>query len=523
MKLKYLVAIILLGLVAPSHAQYFQFTQYNFSLQRINPALVGSTRYATASLLSRTQKTGGDFNVRSNLLSVTYPFLSRSTGQPWSGIGIALLDDRSGGVYTSQEVILSYALHLRIDRFQTLSMGFNGVLKTNRISLDGYNTSLQYIPDRGFNNSIPTGENIPELRETYHTFSAGVYWQQSDRKKMKTAYWGFSLFDFNRPTDSFLGSNNHLSSTFIIEGGFRALQQRELSVYPEVLLTSSSGNLTLNTGIRFQYDVKPMPNQTPSVRIDVLTKYVPGRSGIIGFQFHRENFSFGASYDFPFLVNNAGNLGSLEIGLEFRKLVSTKDEKIRAKRAKEIEFRKKSAKIITPKNNPKPAKQPLDTLNSFATKDNSISESTDSTTLKKLIVVQQFDSTKLKYEADAGRVKHEPYLVEKITLRFQFSYNSVDLDDDTEEFLNDLSKTLEANPQLQIKIIGHTDNIGSPKYNEKLSMRRAEEVKRFLTKRGINSDRIQAVGKGMDEPIMNNESEANRALNRRVEILLMAN
>ncbi|MFM7851564.1 MAG: OmpA family protein, partial [Flammeovirgaceae bacterium] len=384
--------------------------------------------------------------------------------------------------------------------------------------------SLQYIPDRGFSNSLPTGENMPELRETYHTFSTGVYWQQADRKKKKIAYWGVSLFDFNKPNDSFLGSSNHLSSTFIVEGGFRALKQRELSVYPEVLVTRSSGNLTVNTGIRFQYDVKPMPNQTPSARIDFLTKYVPGRSGIIGLQFHRENFSFGASYDFPFFVSNTSNLGTLEIGLEFRKLVSTKDEKIRAKRAKEIELRKKTANKIVLKNNLKPAKELSDSLDAQAIKEHAISESspTDSATSKKLIEVQQFDSAKLTYQADAGRVNHEPYLVEKITLRFQFQYNSVDLDDDTEEFLNDLSKTLEANPQLHIKIVGHTDNVGSPKYNEKLSMRRAEEVKRFLTKRGINSNRIQTVGKGMDEPIVSNESEKNRALNRRVEILLMA-
>ncbi|MFM7855648.1 MAG: type IX secretion system membrane protein PorP/SprF, partial [Flammeovirgaceae bacterium] len=138
MKLRNVIAIILVGVVTSSHAQYFQFTQYNFSQQRINPALVGNTRYAIASLLSRTQKTGGDFNIMSNFLSVTYPLLSRSTGQPWSGIGIALLDDRSGGVYSSQEATLSYALHLRLDRFQMLSVGFNGVLQTKSISLDGY-------------------------------------------------------------------------------------------------------------------------------------------------------------------------------------------------------------------------------------------------------------------------------------------------------------------------------------------------------------------------------------------------
>ncbi|MFM6347629.1 MAG: type IX secretion system membrane protein PorP/SprF, partial [Dolichospermum sp.] len=81
-----LVLIICVGIISTPRAQYFQFSQYNFSLQRINPALVGNTRYATVSLLSRNQKTGGDFNIMSNFVSATYPLLNRSTGKPWSGL-----------------------------------------------------------------------------------------------------------------------------------------------------------------------------------------------------------------------------------------------------------------------------------------------------------------------------------------------------------------------------------------------------------------------------------------------------
>jgi type IX secretion system PorP/SprF family membrane protein len=176
----------------------------------------------------------------SNFVSATYPLLNRSTGKPWSGIGVTIMDDRSGGIFKTQEAALSYAMHLRLDRFRTLSLGFKGVFQTKSISLEGYTTSLQYVPDRGFSNSIGSGENLSELRESYNTFSAGLYWQQVDRKETKTAYWGISLFDFNKPKDSFLGSSNQLSSTFIAEGGFRAYQQGELSVFPEALLDRKS-------------------------------------------------------------------------------------------------------------------------------------------------------------------------------------------------------------------------------------------------------------------------------------------
>ncbi len=516
-----LVTIILVGLFSRSQAQYFQFSQYNFSQQRINPALVSNTRYATVSLLSRTQKTGGDFNIMSNFLSSTYPLLNRSTGRPWSGIGITLMDDRSGGIFNTQEAALSYALHLRLNRFQLLSLGFKGVFQTKSISLEGFNTSLQYIPDRGFSNSIANGENMTEFRESYQTFSAGLYWQQVDRKETKVAYWGFSLFDFNKPKDPFLGSTNNLSSTLIAEGGFRAYQQRELSVFPEGLVTSNNGNVTLNTGLRFQYELKPMPNQAAIARIDLLTKFVPGRSGIVGIQFHRENFSFGASYDFPLFVKNTGNLGALEVGLELRRLVSTRNEKYRAKRAKEIEAKKKTAKPIALKNYAQ--KKLQDSVKLLATKNQNPEaiNKVDSTTFSKSIVIQRFDSIQRKYEAEAGKVNQEPYLVEKITLRFQFKFNSIDLDDDSEDFLNDLTKTLETDPRLEVKVVGHTDNIGSEKFNESLSLKRAESVQKFLISRGIDPSRVSVKGKGMSQPLTENETEAGRATNRRVEIYLL--
>lgn len=73
---------------------------------------------------------------------------------------------------------------------------------------------------------------------------------------------------------------------------------------------------------------------------------------------------------------------------------------------------------------------------------------------------------------------------------------------------------------MKVKIIGHTDNIGHEKFNEKLSLKRAESVKKFLVKNGLNEARVTVDGKGMRAPIAENDTEENRAKNRRVEILL---
>ena len=77
---------------------------------------------------------------------------------------------------------------------------------------------------------------------------------------------------------------------------------------------------------------------------------------------------------------------------------------------------------------------------------------------------------------------------------------------------------MQNNPQISVEIIGHTDDIGSEQYNLELSQNRAEEVKRFLCKKGISDNRIKCVGKGESEPLASNDTEEGRALNRRTEL-----
>ena len=91
----------------------------------------------------------------------------------------------------------------------------------------------------------------------------------------------------------------------------------------------------------------------------------------------------------------------------------------------------------------------------------------------------------------------------------------------SEEALNDLSTMLLANPEMHIRIIGHTDDIGSEQDNLLLSLGRAEAVKQALVDRGVNDERIETEGKGETEPIAPNDTEEGRAENRRVEFIVL--
>src|SRR5882724_8554757 len=131
---KFFLAILFAGVQCYAvSGQNFQFSQYNFTPTRVNPGWLGLTKYATIDFNYRNQKTGGDFNINSNFFAVAYPLMRQSTGTPWSGIGVSLLDDRSGGIFKTQEVSLSYAINISTGKYESFSIGFRGLMRSQRI------------------------------------------------------------------------------------------------------------------------------------------------------------------------------------------------------------------------------------------------------------------------------------------------------------------------------------------------------------------------------------------------------
>ena len=83
--------------------------------------------------------------------------------------------------------------------------------------------------------------------------------------------------------------------------------------------------------------------------------------------------------------------------------------------------------------------------------------------------------------------------------------------------LDEMAAYLLKYPELKLVINGHTDNVGSAAVNQRLSERRAAAAKNYLVKKGVGADRITTAGYGMTQPIVDNNTASNRALNRRTE------
>jgi len=89
--------------------------------------------------------------------------------------------------------------------------------------------------------------------------------------------------------------------------------------------------------------------------------------------------------------------------------------------------------------------------------------------------------------------------------------------------LRNLAASLSKYPNTDLLIVGHTDAVGTSEYNQTLSQRLAVAAGNYLTAQGVNSGRLQAVGRGETEPIAVNDTERGRQLNRRVEVAIYAN
>jgi len=110
------------------------------------------------------------------------------------------------------------------------------------------------------------------------------------------------------------------------------------------------------------------------------------------------------------------------------------------------------------------------------------------------------------------------------TLRINFDFNKWNVKKIYYPEIKNVAEVLKANPHLKIEVAGHTDNIGSAKYNLWLSKKRAEAVKNILVNvYKVNPNRIVAKGYGEKYPLVPNTTSTNRALNRRVEIVDITN
>jgi OmpA-OmpF porin, OOP family len=108
----------------------------------------------------------------------------------------------------------------------------------------------------------------------------------------------------------------------------------------------------------------------------------------------------------------------------------------------------------------------------------------------------------------------------RITQQIQFEFNKAVIKPGISyKILDEVVGVLTDNPKISLEVQGHTDNVGADAYNMHLSQSRADAVRAYLVAHGVAPDRLVSKGYGFHQPLVPNSSDANRALNRRVQFI----
>lgn len=130
----------------------------------------------------------------------------------------------------------------------------------------------------------------------------------------------------------------------------------------------------------------------------------------------------------------------------------------------------------------------------------------------------------LKPEMDRGEITIDKgandALVVNMTSSTGFDTNSSVIKPGFTTTLDKISRVLNQYGKTTVTVIGHTDSVGSDAFNQTLSEKRAQSVLDYFASKNVNPIRLAAYGRGESQPRADNASEAGRALNRRVELLI---
>jgi peptidoglycan-associated lipoprotein len=139
--------------------------------------------------------------------------------------------------------------------------------------------------------------------------------------------------------------------------------------------------------------------------------------------------------------------------------------------------------------------------------------------------ISQTAQDALKRAQDAGKLAEGKFLYETVLTdeKVKFGFDTSDLSPEAASALDDFAaKIKQDNKNVYVEIQGHTDNIGSEKYNQELGLLRAEAVRRYLNqKQSFPLHRINVISYGKTTPVADNKTRTGRAQNRRVVLVVL--
>lgn len=482
--------------------QTYNFSQYMNTSAALNPSLPALEQEMAVRLNYRMQSVGNWNAIQSFILTAYYPWLASKKRGPTATAGLMLHHDKvapaNGLSFLSVGIPFSFSVG--INKEQRLSFGFMPVFNSHQMNHDGLSTISQYSKERGYNPSLPLNEPLLDAQASYISWNAGLSWKKRNKREELISAAGFSASNLNQPHEQFQSYRSRIPMAFQAFLTTSMYHDRYIRLMPEIFFSSYGSHYQWQAGANLNYNLRY--TNLRQGNLNIRSRYNWGRAVVVSTMLEQPTYAIGFSidmytkYERPFTQ-------AFEVSLALKQGVIGRLRKFviwpfgrESKSKRSSQFRKRKAEIDIPflSHDQRKGLIPL-----FANK------------LPKLPVLP----LEMVFNPTQGTI-----LLNADDSIIKFATASSKLQESSVQHIKTIADFLLNHPDYKILIVGHTDDIGNPAFNKRLSLERATSVAAILHQEGVQPARIHTEGPGMKRPLLPNTTNKNRAMNRRVEFLL---
>jgi OOP family OmpA-OmpF porin len=480
-----------------SMAQYPLISHMDWMQAQYNPAFVGVNGYE--NVLLDYNRSWMSKEVSSSIARLQYDrAIILSNGFNIGGIGASIVNNRVNykNRFNRFQASLAASSAFNLNEEVMLNFGIQGTLFDDRVNNNSLLTGSQYVPGWGFDPSISNSEPVNEERAGYIGVSAGAFIYQLTDDHLPSDYLGFSVRNINRPVNAFVQENARLEPQYNLMGGTKLIEGVTNKLLGEAWYSNSSGQGNLTLGVVYQENrLISSRSSDENISLRILSRYSINNKLLAGGQMILDRFVVGFTYDIP-LPNSVERTydSGFEVLLALRQKVRTPKKKEKKKKSKYVPESRKIPKAVE-------------------------IEERDSLVVENEVVKADLpDTTTTDSAIDGQAMAGDLIADEPGELYIYFDFSSKEITDNSETILQNFVADFFRQQKSIVVVTGHTDNVGTVQFNEKLSLRRAYAVRDRLMALGLQSEQIQVKAAGELKPLVPNDTDGNRAINRRVEI-----
>jgi len=451
-----------------------------------------------------------------------------------NGLGLSFMQNDAGDASVrTQNILLSYAFHFKVNANNFLSTGLSGGVYSKNINVSALNFESQYIAEYGFDPQTPNGEALVRTNITAPDANAGFTWKNYHANgNLTIAYCASHLIKSNQ---SFF---NEQTSILPVKHNLSIMYDHNINKKLIIKLMADAANQGTARYRIFGVGVKTMFNEKTSVELAVMKRFGDAFIFYVGLNYG--NYKFGISYDANAsgLKSNIKNVNAVDLMLQIKigKRAIVKAPKATLKNITEIAdrdgdgipdsedqcpdefgvlkyhgcpFRDSDGDGVT---------DDVDKcIHEKGPKENDGCPYKNNVTVSPIKDSSKANAEALQQTADSAFKKYQK--VENIIV--YFDKDKSDLKTIYRDMLTRFSALVSANNQYKILVSGHTDIDGSDEYNITLGNMRAHAVMEYLITQSVEAEKIETFSYGKSAPADANTSPEAMAKNRRVEVILV--